>query len=75
MLESSQDALPNVQKWSEALSDVREWWRGRLGCSGVVKRPSRLFGSGQEALPDVQKWSEALRMSRSGRETLPDVRE
>ena len=51
--------------------------------SGVVGRPSRIFGSGWETFPDVREWSEGLtgclgvvgsptRMSVSGRIALPD---
>ena len=82
------EALPDVRK---ALSDVREWSGGHLGCPGVFGRPSQIFvrpfqmsGSCREALTDIQEWSggpsgcpgvfwRSSRMSRSGRETLPDV--
>ena len=49
----------------EALPDVREWSRGSLRIPGVVGRASRMSGSGQEALT----------MSRSGWESLLDVRQ
>ena len=44
----------------EAHPDVQEWSGGRPGCSGVVVRPSRKFGSGWEAFPDVQEWLGSL---------------
>ena len=44
-------ALSDVQ---EALSDVREWWRGPPASPGVVGRPSQMSGSGLEALLDVR---------------------
>ena len=58
---------PSRMSWSgwEALSYVREWSGGPPGCPGVVKRPSRMSGSGREA----------HRMSRSGLKALTDVRE
>ena len=56
------EALPKV--W-ESLPNVRELSGGPPGCSGVVGRPSRLFGSGRETLlnvrdahPDIREWSE-----------------
>ena len=49
----------------EALPDVREWSRGSFRIPGVVGRASRMSGSGQEALT----------MSRSGWESLLDVRQ
>ena len=55
-------ALSDVQ---EALPNVWEWSGYSLGCPGVIKRPSRMSGSGREALPDV--WG--------GREALTDVQE
>ena len=38
----------------EALLDVREWSGIPPEWPGVVKRLSRMSGSGQETLPDVQ---------------------
>ena len=49
----------------EALSDVWEWSVGPPVCPGVVRRPSRMTGSGQEALSDAG----------NGREALTNVRE
>ena len=54
---SDREALPNVQEWSEAIRDVREWSGGSHGCNGVVGSPSRMSGSGQHILPDVREWS------------------
>ena len=48
----------------EALQDVWERLRDSPGCPGANGRPSRMSGSGREDCP----------MSRSGRESLPDVR-
>ena len=80
---SVRKVLPNFR---EALSYVREWSGGPPGCAGVVGRPSRMSGSGREAcrisgsgrkaIPNVWEWSGGPpQMSRSGRETLPDVQE
>ena len=51
-----------------AVSDVREWSGGRLGCPGVVGGPSKcpgvvgslshMTGGGREALPVDWEWSE-----------------
>ena len=57
------------ERGREALKDVREWSVGRLewsgghpGCPGVVEKPYRVVGS-------------PSRMSGSGQEALPNVRE
>ena len=64
MSSSGQKTVPDVGKWWEALTDIREWSGGPprcseapFGCLGVVGRPSRMFGSGREAHPDVREWS------------------
>ena len=60
----------------EVIPDVREWSGGPRGCPGV-------YG---EAIPDVREWlrgppgcpgvvGKPSRMTGSGRETLPNVRE
>ena len=82
MFGSDRKALPDVQELS---GGPPGWSEGSPGCPGVVKRPSRMYGSGQEALPDVLEWSGGFpgcpgvvkrpsRMSGSGRESLPNVR-
>ena len=54
--------------------------------SGVIGKPSGMYGSGRKALPNVRVWSgghygfmgvvgRAFWMSRSGREALKDVRD
>ena len=48
-----QKALPDIR---EALLNVRKWSRGSLGCPRVVRRPSRMSGSGRDALSDVREW-------------------
>ena len=47
MLESGEEALP----------DVREWSGDPPGCPGEVGRPSLMSESGREAIPDVREWS------------------
>ena len=80
----------------EACPDVQEWSGGSPGCqgvvlipsrmSGVVGRPSRMFGSGREALQNVREWSgypprclgvvgSPSQMFGSGRDAIQDVRE
>ena len=51
---SGPDTLPDVRK---DLPDHREWLKGPSGIQGVVRRPSRMAGSGRETLPDVWVWS------------------
>ena len=41
----------------ETLLDVQEGLKGPPGCPGVVRRPSRMCGSGREAFPGVREWS------------------
>ena len=55
MFERGRAALPYVREWWEALLDVWEWSGGPLGCPGVVRRPSQMFGSNWEALPVVRE--------------------
>ena len=83
---SGRDALPNVQEWSgcppgfqgvvgrpywmsgsgrEAFAVVWEWSVGPQEGREVVGRPSRMSESGRET----------FRVSGSGQESLPDVRE
>ena len=42
----------------EVLPDVREWSGCPPGFLEVVRRPSRMSGSGLEDLLDVREWSE-----------------
>ena len=49
----------------EAFPDVWKLSGSHHGCPGLVRRPSRMSGSGRYN----------LRMSGSGREAFPDVRE
>ena len=59
----------------EALRNDRECSEGPPGCSGVVKRPSRMSAIDWDALGDFSGEVEnPSRMSRIGREALPDVR-
>ena len=78
-----QKALPDIR---EALLNVQKWSRGSLGCPRVVRRPSRMSGSGRDALSDVREWlrgpprcsgvvGRPSRLSGIGREALPDDRE
>ena len=48
--------------WSvqEALPEVQEWSEDPPGCPGVVGRSSPMFGSGRETLPDVSERWEVL---------------
>ena len=39
----------------EALSNVKKWSGGSLGCPGVVGRPSWMIERGRETLPNVRK--------------------
>ena len=62
MSESCQEALPEVRenlpdvpKWWEDLTDVREWLGGPPVCPGGVGRPSRMSVSCRERLLEVQK--------------------
>ena len=57
MSKSGRDALQNVREWWKAFTDSREWSGCPPGFLGVVRRPSRMSGSGRESLLDVQKWS------------------
>ena len=60
MSESGLEALPDVQELSKALPDVwdgreaipnvRKWLGVPPGCPGVVRRPSRMSGSGRKAI-------------------------
>ena len=50
-LPDEREIHPNVR---EVLPNVREWSGGPPGCLEVVRRPSRMFGSGREDLLDVQ---------------------
>ena len=50
--------------------------------TGMVERPSRMFGSGRKSLPEVREalsnirvFGRPSRMFESGREAFPDVRE
>ena len=56
----------------EALPDDRVWSGVSSGCPGVVGRPSRISGCGiaPEFLRVVGR---SFRMSRSSRESFPDV--
>ena len=47
------EALSDIQSGWESLPDVREWSKGYPKCPGVVRRPSRMSGSGWETLLDV----------------------
>ena len=69
-----------------ALPDDWRWSEGSLVSLRVVRRPSRMSGSGWEALSDVWEWSvgppvcpgvvrRPSRMTGSGQEALSDVRE
>ena len=40
----------------EAIPDVRHGSEGHPGCSGLVGRPSRIYGSDRKAFPDVREW-------------------
>ena len=69
---SGQDALPEVQEWSD----------NPPGCPGVVERPSRMSGNGRETLPDfAERWDTFLDVREWSRdlldvcETHSDVRE
>ena len=42
---SGREALPDVRKWSEDLPE----------CPKVIRRPSRISGSGRETLSDVRQ--------------------
>ena len=46
-----------LESGREALGDIREWSAGPPGCSGVVGRPSRMYGSDRKALQDIREWS------------------
>ena len=60
----------------ETLLDVREWSGGPPECPGVVGRPSRKSRIGREALRHIREFSVSPpRMSESGQEAIPDVRE
>ena len=65
MFGSGREVIPNVCKWLGVLP----------GCPGVAGRPSRISGTNREASWMSGNCGEALRMSESGRETLPVVRE
>ena len=63
------EALSDVQEWSggppgclEGLVDAQEWSGGPPGCPGVVEKPSWMY-------------ERPARMSGSGWEALPNVRE
>ena len=91
MSRSGREALPNVREWSDgppACPGVvgkpsRMSWR-HSQMSGVVGRPSPMFGCGREVLLDVREYSTCppkcpgvvgrpFWMSGSGWETLPNV--
>ena len=48
---TAQETLPHIRKWS---GDPPGCPCGPPGYPVVVRRPSRMFGSGREALPDVR---------------------
>ena len=52
---SGREALPEVWEWSGGPPDVQEWSGSPPECSGVVERPSLMFGNGREALQNVQE--------------------
>ena len=45
--------LSDVREWSGGLPVVRKWSGGPPGYPGMVRRPSRMSGSGRQAFPDV----------------------
>ena len=57
MSESCRQNLSDGREWWEALTNIWEWSGGPPGCSKLVGRPSRMFGSGRETLPNVPEWS------------------
>ena len=85
-LSDVQESIPVVWEWWEALPDICNWSGDPSRFLVVVKRPSRMSGSGRVAFPDFQEWSgdppgcpgvfvRPSRLSGSGREALPDVQE
>ena len=57
MSRSGRDVFPVVRQCSVAVPDVWEWSGVPLGSPGVVRRPSRMSGSGREALADLRECS------------------
>ena len=47
MSDRSREDLPDVQEWS---GDPQRF-------AGVVRRLSRIYGSGRETFPDLREWS------------------
>ena len=54
---NGRESLPYVQEWLGGLPDVWELSGGHPGCPGVVRRTSRMRGSGREFFLDDREWS------------------
>ena len=68
MSRSGRESLTNDRQWS---GGPLKCSRSPLGCSGVVGRPTRMFERHSRMSGSVLK--DLPYVSRSGRETLPDV--